>query len=280
MVSLDSLSGLSGTHSQNLQKANAKIQIAIAALATGERANRASDAIAELAIATQLQTRTSSLKQASGNLAQASSLAQVADGGAAQIQDTLQQLRDLATQANSPVLSDANRKQLNEQFQQLKSDIDRIASNTSFGEQELLNGDLTGDKSISLNGALGIESGGEGDQQLSIDSLSSNELFGGQGLNLLSAANASQAVNAIGDALKRATSVRANIGAFQQSVEFAAASVDSAVANQEAAQSILTDTDFAETSTGFSLANLQQNVDLAIIAQSNKLKPGLLQLIG
>ncbi len=80
--------------------------------------------------------------------------------------------------------------------------------------------------------------------------------------------------------LNNLSSARANVGSFLQSVDYAAASVDSAVQNQEAARSTLQDTDFAEASTERSIASLQNNVALALAAQGNRLSPALLQLVG
>src|SRR5207253_1571399 len=92
--------------------------------------------------------------------------------------------------------------------------------------------------------------GGSGDgTSLSINNLATNSLFGGQKLDLLSQDNAQSAVNAIGNAINQVTNTLSNIGAFQQTLDFAAANVDSALVNQEAARSQLTDTDIAAAST-------------------------------
>jgi flagellin len=279
-MDFSSISGLSSSSQQNLQRANAKLQTALAVLASGSKINKASDDVASLAIATQLQTETISLKQISGSLAQASSTTQVADGGIQQIQGALEQLKSLAQQATSPTLSDANRQQLNQQFQQLRADIDRIAGNTSFNGKNLLDGSVSGDNALSLDSALGTGSAADDAEALTIDSLSSASLFDGQNINILSAGSAGQALGVIGEALNKVATTRTNVGAFQQSVNFAAASIDSAVANQDAARSILQDTDFAEASTQFSLLDLQRNASLALTAQGNRLSPALLQLIG
>ena len=278
MVTLDSLAGLSSTQSQqNLHRANQKVQTAINSLVTGTK-NRAGDAVAELATATRLQTQIAGLRQISNNLAQSSSLAQVADAGAEQIQERLLQLQSLATQANSPVLNEANRKALNDQFKQGLADIDRIAQNTSFNGRKLLDGSLSGDNALSLNASLGIEPG-DGDEALSIEAQTPEKLFSGQKPDLLSADNAARAFETVGAALNKVIGTRSEVGSFQKSVDFAAASIASAVANQEAAQSILSDADFAETSTGFSLANIQRNATIALAAQGNRLNPALVGLL-
>ena len=119
-MNISSLSGLTSLQNQqSIQRSSTKLSAAIAALASGNRLTSASTDIASLSIASQLQSAVSGLKQASSNLAQVSSLAQVADGGASQILEISEQLRNLAQQAGSPTLNDDNRKALNEQFKEL-----------------------------------------------------------------------------------------------------------------------------------------------------------------
>ena len=278
-MNVSSLSGLTGLQNQqNLQKSSTKLGAAIAALASGNRLTSASTDIASLSVASQLQSAVSGLKQASGNLAQASSLAQVADGGLSQIHEISIQLQNLAQQAGSPILNDDNRKALNEQFKQLEQEIDRIAQNTSFGGKKLLNGDLNDSGALSLDSLLSSEGNESG--SLSIENSSSANLFSGSSLNLTTAEGAANAFAVVGDALNKITSARANVGSFLQSVDYAAVSIDSAIANQEAARSTLQDTDFAEAASQQSQATLQQNVALAVAAQGNRLTPALLQLVG
>lgn len=278
-MNISSLSGLTGlSQQQNLQKSSSKLSAVIAALASGNKLTSASTDISSLSVAGQLQAAVSGLKQASGNLAQASSLAQVADGGLSQINEIAQQLQNLAQQARSPILNDDNRKALGEQFKQLTAQIDSIAANTSFVGKKLLNGDLNGNGAVSLDSLLSSEDSESG--SLSIENFSSASLFGGSSLNLSSADDAANAFAVIGDALNKITSGRANVGSFLQSVDYAAASIDSAIANQEAARSTLQDTDFAEASSQQSQATLQQNIALALAAQGNRLTPALLQLVG
>jgi flagellin len=278
-MSINSLSGLTGLlQQQNLQKSSTKLSATIAALASGNRLTSASTDIASLSTASQLQSAVSGLKQASINLVQASSLSQVADGGAAQLHEITLQLQNLAQQSSSPTLNDDNRKALNEQFQQLVQQIDSIASNTSFNGKKLLNGDLSGSGELSLDSL--ISSGGNDSAGLSIDSLNSSNLFDGKSLNISTQDGASNAFAAIADGINNITSVRANIGSFLQSTNYVAASIDSAIANQEAARSTLQDTDFADASTQNSQAVIQQNAALAILAQGNRLTPALLKLVG
>lgn len=266
--------GLNGLPQQQVsQNANNKLQAIIARLVSGQKGN---EDVASLSIATQLQASTSGLKQVASNIAQAASQVQVADGGVAQTQEVLGKLQSLALQATSPTLTKENRELLNDQFQKLAGQLDHIANSTTFNGQKLLNGDVSGDKALSLDSVLASDTD-EGNA-LSISDLSASGLLGGN-LNLLTAGGAQAAAAAIGDAINTVTGVRADIGAFQSALDFSAANIGSAIANQDAARATLGETDIAEESTQFSLADLQRNVTLSLTAQTNKLPANILQLI-
>jgi flagellin len=267
--------GLNGLPQQQAsQNASAKLQAIIARIVSGQKGN---EDVAALSIASQLQASTSGLKQVASNIAQAASQTQVADGGVAQTQEVLGKLQSLASQAASPTLTPEIRSQLNDQFQKLASQLDHIANSTTFNGQKLLNGDVSGDKALSLDSVLASDTG-DGNA-LSIADLSANGLLGGS-LNLLTADSAQAAVTALGNAINTVTGVRADIGAFQSALDFSAANIDSAIANQDAARATLGETDIAEESTQLSLADLQRNASLAVTAQTNHLPATILQLIG
>ena len=112
----------------------------ITALAAGNRLTQASTDIAAMSIATGLQSDISSLRSASLNIAQASSMLQVADGGMARIGDILQRMKALATQSQSGSVTDAERSFINQEFSELSTQIDKTASETRFNGQNLLDG--------------------------------------------------------------------------------------------------------------------------------------------
>lgn len=282
-MDISTLSGLLPTAriQQNSERTADRIQAAVASLVTGTKANQASDDIASVALATQLQSDNSTLRSAIGNLAQASSLLEVAAGGIDQSAQILQRLQQLATQANSGTLSESARAGLNEEFQQLTAELDRLSTSTQFGGNSLLDGSLTGENALTIDGILVAENTGEESlSALTIGSLSSSSLFGGVSLDLLSQGNAADALNVVGNALNQVVSARANVGSFAQSVNFVSANLESAIFNQEAARSSLTDTDFAGASTDLAQLLLKSDINTALTAQGNRLAPTLLQLIG
>ncbi|MCS7268640.1 MAG: flagellin [Geminicoccaceae bacterium] len=123
-----------------LQLNSSAASSSVAKLSSGSRIVKASDDAASLAVGTKLKADVAALKQAQVNASQATSLLQVADGGMARIADILQRMKALAVQASSGSVTDTERAYLNEEFTQLRTQIDDIAEQTRFNGQALLDG--------------------------------------------------------------------------------------------------------------------------------------------
>ncbi|MCA3244673.1 MAG: hypothetical protein INF43_05155 [Alphaproteobacteria bacterium] len=112
----------------------------LAKLSSGSRVPTAKDDAAALAVGSKLKADVAGLQQASNNAAQAISLLQIADGALSSIGDILQRMKSLATQASSGQLGNSERSLLNQEFTNLRTEIDRISSVTNFNGNTLLNG--------------------------------------------------------------------------------------------------------------------------------------------
>lgn len=257
------------------RNSTSKLQQAVAQLASGDRITRAADDVSALSIATNLQNEVSSLRTALTNTGQLSSLLQVADNDVRQIQNALGRLQEIATQSRSGVLSDENRKALDVEFQAVIANISDVSRQSRFGGASLLDGSLSGDSAISLSSVLGDESESA---TLSIESLSAENLFGST-LSVDTQDGAEQALLAIQQAFNNVGTTQASIGAFAEQLEFTSAYIETAIANQEAARSVLSDADFGEAATALSLASLQQQASIAAAAQAKRLPPSMLELI-
>ena len=128
---------------RNLVKNDAEATASLAKLSSGSRVVSAKDDAAALAIGSRLSAEVGSLKQASINAGQAISMMQIADGALARISDIITRMKALSVQAGSDQLSSTERGFLNTEYVQLRSEIDRIASDTEFNGQSLLNGSNT-----------------------------------------------------------------------------------------------------------------------------------------
>ncbi|RYG60223.1 MAG: hypothetical protein EON60_07895 [Alphaproteobacteria bacterium] len=109
-------------------------------LSSGSRIPQAKDDAAGLAVGSKLKSEISGLTQAANNAGQAISLLQIADGALATIGDVLQRMKTLAVQSSSGQLDDSSRALLNQEFTNLKSEVDRVAGITNFNGTKLLNG--------------------------------------------------------------------------------------------------------------------------------------------
>ncbi len=114
---------------------------------------------------------------------------------------------------------------------------------------------------------------------LTIGDVSADALFNGQQLDILSVEGAQQAFAAVGAAINTVTSQRADVGSFQSALDYAAANVDSAIQNQEAARAALEDTDIAQESINNALLMVQRQAQIATLAQNNRLSANLLRLV-
>ena len=143
---------------RNLTNSDTMATRSLAKLSSGTRVVSARDDAASMAIGARLNATTQALKTATVNVGQANSMLQIADGGMATIDNILVRMKTLAVQASSGNLSDTERGFLNDEFVQLREEIDRIASSTNFNGIQLL-GD-GGDVALEY-GDLAAGQGGE-----------------------------------------------------------------------------------------------------------------------
>ena len=128
----------------NAMKQNARtMDTTMERLATGQRINSASDDAAGLAIGSRMEAQIRGLQQATRNSNDAMSLLQTADGAAVEISDMLQRMRELAVQAQNGTNESADITNLNKEFAQLATEIDRIADDTKFNGTALLSSGIT-----------------------------------------------------------------------------------------------------------------------------------------
>ncbi len=154
LISLASVqaSGPSGVH---LNTAQSEASSSIARLSSGNAIVRAGDDVAGMSVSTGMQTRITSLRSSLINTLQASSMLQVADGGLSQIQDILERMNALSTQANGGSLAETERSFLNLEFQELKEEITRISDATNFnGVSVLKAGEVDASQSLKINDSI------------------------------------------------------------------------------------------------------------------------------
>ncbi|MGA8032834.1 MAG: flagellin [Casimicrobiaceae bacterium] len=128
---------------RNLNASQSSLATSLQRLSSGLRINSAKDDAAGLAIATRFTSQINGLNQAARNANDGISLAQTAEGALGVISDNLQRIRELAVQSRNATNSASDRAALNTEAQQLKQEIDRVSSTTSFNGVKLLDGSFT-----------------------------------------------------------------------------------------------------------------------------------------
>ena len=139
---------------QSLTANQRNLDMAMTRLSTGLRINSAKDDAAGLAIATRMDTQIRGVSQAIRNANDGISLAQTAEGALSEVTNILQRMRELAVQSANTINSDADRSSLDLEVQQLKTELDRIATTTSFNNQKLLDGSFKG-KNLQIGASSG-----------------------------------------------------------------------------------------------------------------------------
>jgi len=135
---------------RNLEVSSSMSEASIGRLSSGNRIISAKDDVASLAVGKVLSATVETLRTAQTSTSQAQSMLQIADGGLKNIGDILQRQKSLAVQANTGSLSDNERAFLNQEFQNLATEIDRIVSNTNFNGINLLDGTLSNNSSLQV----------------------------------------------------------------------------------------------------------------------------------
>jgi len=206
---------------------------------------------------------------ASSNFAQLGSLLEVAQGGTQQVGDILQQLLSLTQQV--PQSDDLSG--IESEFSTLFAQINQTAGGTTFGGQSLIAGAYTGDTGASSGS-------GAGAQQLSLPNLTTQALFGSDTPPGISTPQDLQnTIAQLTSALTTTDTASQNIAGVLGQASFAAASVNTALANNDAASSTLTDSDIEEGSATDGFSALFGSPAATAQIQTGNLPANLLSLL-
>ena len=128
-------------------------------LSSGLRINRAGDDAAGLAISEKMRGQIRGLTQASRNSADGISMIQTAEGALNETTNILQRMRELAVQASNDTNTTSDREEIQKEINALTEEVDRIANNTEFNTQKLLNGSKSGEAGDLVREAVAEKKG-------------------------------------------------------------------------------------------------------------------------
>lgn len=258
---------------RNLTNSTNGLQRSLSRLSSGLRITRASDDAAGLAISESFRADIRSIQQAQRNGNDGISLLQIGEGALNEVSSILIRQRELAIQAANGTLGDDERATVNEEFQDLTAEIDRISAVTQF------------------NGTTILASGPGTTFQIGIDNTSNDRItissvnataaaLGTSGAAVSSASGAQNALAVIDSAIKQVASLRATFGTVQNRLESAIRSLTVAQENSTAAESRIRDVDFASETAELTRNQVLQQAGISVLAQANVSSQAALNLLG
>lgn len=263
---------------QMMQSGNT-LDTAYKRLSSGLRINSAADDAAGLQISNRLTSQVNGLNQAVRNANDGISLAQTAEGAMDETTNMLQRIRTLAIQSANGSNTTADRTALNQEVQQLVTEIARVATDTTFGGQPLLDGTYKGAFQIGAdrNQTISFTLTTEGSGGYVISNLANTAVA-----NItVATASQSQSVIALMDtAIAAVDSKRAELGAVQNRFSSTINNLSNISENVSAARSRIRDTDFAQETATLTSAQILQQASSTILAQANQRPQAALSLLG
>jgi flagellin len=279
----------------SLAKNERLLSKAMEQLSTGRKINTAADDAAGLAISTRMSSQIVGLEQSVQNAHDAISMIQTAESALDEM-TTMLRMRELALQASNGTGSSQDRDYLNDEFQRLTAEIDRIANNTEWNGRPVLNGNAGGSGVTNVS----FQVGGNAGQTISVSfatmtgggtATGSSGILtasGGPALSGISIAGAttaaaqtaaSAAMTGIDQAIENVSNQRASFGASVNQLTHAIDNLTQVSINAASTKSRIMDTDYAKSTSELAKAQIIQQAGTAMLAQANQLPASVLDLL-
>ena len=247
----------------NLAKATEK-------LSSGYRINRAADDAAGLAISEKMRSQVRGLNRASDNAQDGISLIQTAEGALDQKHAILQRTRELVVQASNTAVLDsgtADVQKIQDEIDKLKEEYKRIDTDTEFNKKTLLDGNYTGYLQVGANEGQGytLTIGATTWEEVTLDQKNGQEN--------------SKFITKIDGKITEVSTLRSQLGAQQNKLEYTIKVDDNTAENMQSAESRIRDTDMADEMTRFSKESILQQAATSMLAQANQANQGVLSLL-
>jgi len=249
----------------------------MARLSSGLRINQASDDAAGLAISEKLRATVRGLAQAQRNANDGISMLQTAEGALNEVSDMLIRMRELSVESANGTLGSQERSALNDEFTQLRQEINRIADVTEFAGTKLLNG------TQSTGVTFQVGTGTTANDKITISLLAahaSNLSTHLSSITITSASRAALAMSYIDNAISTLSRRRGTIGAKQNRLYTTINNLSSSYENLSAANSRIRDANVASESAAYAQSQILMQAGTAILAQANQQPAMALNLIG
>ncbi|MBI4949517.1 MAG: flagellin FliC [Deltaproteobacteria bacterium] len=260
---------------QNLATSNSQLKVSVQRLSSGFRINSSADDAAGLGRADQLKSQSRMIQASIRNVNDGVSAMEISDKVAEQITNIVTRMGELAASAAQGTLDTTNRTYYSDEFDKLKSEIDRIANTTEFGGYKLINGDTS-----YLTMYIGFKNSTNDQLSVSLKVLTT----GASGLNLSSGilgsiTGALSALDSVSAALKTINDARAIYGASSNRLTAALSNLQVTFTNYQAAESRIRDADFAYETAQYTKNQIMVQAGTSVLAQANTLPQNALSLL-
>ncbi len=260
-----------------LTKVSAESQDSFSKLSSGSRITKAADDAAGLAISEKMRSEIRSAQQANRNANDGISMVQVAEGGLSESSNILTRMRELAIQSASDTVGDSERGMANLEYQQLKSEMDRISQVTEFNGKKLLSGQ--GDKYEFQIGTKG----GEFENRIAFEASAINSSMDNLGISsaeIGSKSGAQESLATVDAAIEKLSGQRAVLGSLQNRLTSTSTSLQNYTENMSAANSRIRDVDYAEETSKQARNQIISAASTSVLAQANVSGQSAMKLIG
>jgi flagellin len=286
---------------RNLMNTNKSLDTSYTRLASGLRINTAKDDAAGLQISNRLTSQINGLDQGNRNANDGISVAQTAEGAMDEVTSMLQRMRTLAQQSANGSNNTDDRTALQQEFDQLTTEINRISNDTTFGGQKLLDGNYKGSFQVGADAGQtitfkmtsaftisGIASSTKGSATVATSAsgepytvTKSTTAVTSTSVSSIKAASSAQLAMANLDfMIKAVDSKRAELGAVQNRFDSTIRNQSNVSENLSAARSRIRDADFATETANMTKQNILQQAASSILAQANQRPQSALSLLG
>lgn len=258
-----------GITTNGLQKSTEK-------LSSGYKINRAADDAAGLSISEKMRNQIRGLNKASDNAQDGISLVQTAEGALNEVHSMLQRMSELAVQASNGTNATQDRTALDNEVQQLKTEIERVGTTTQFNKMDILRGEF------SSNNEKTLQVGANQDQVITIAISALTSTVGSaldDKVKVGTASAAQSSITIIQNSITNLSALRSKLGALQNRLEHTVANLDNISENTQSAESRIRDTDMAEEMVQYSKNNILQQAGQSMLAQANQANQGVLSLL-
>ena len=282
-----SLRVFTNTISLNAQRAmsvsSAKLESNLERVASGIRLQRSSDNNGAFQQTETLRGDVSTLRQGAKNLNDGISMIRTAEGALNEQINILMRLREITSQSISGTLGNTERATQNLEFSALRAEFDRIAENTEFNHQKLLDGSLASSASKPVTIQIGLYSGDDSrfnlNQDMNLTAMTSSAL----NFSTSSISTANDGVTAldnVNSALEKTSNIRSRVGIIMERMDFAKSNLNNSIEKIGSTIASIRDTDFAEEFASLTTHQVLVQGASAMVGQANLIPQSVLTLLG